>query len=188
MSAIQAKIEEDYQLGLFSDKDKHAAIQELSKKTMEKIQDDLFVRMDRDNNIFIMFDSGARGSCTFKPKGLVNTLFDPFSVTPDKPLGKILLKIIRPAVLMKNYENSLHINILSVFQELAEFGFEFSDIFGISISLDDLDFIKNSSNKQFYLDEMSGKILLKIIRPAVLMKNLLSYSKHTKAYVDITLL
>ena len=62
MSAIQAKIEEDYQLGLFSDKDKHAAIQELSKKTMEKIQDDLFVRMDRDNNIFIMFDSGARGS------------------------------------------------------------------------------------------------------------------------------
>lgn len=62
MNVVQAKIEEDYQIGLFSDRDKHAAIQDLSKKTMKKIQDDLFVGMDRDNNIFIMFDSGARGS------------------------------------------------------------------------------------------------------------------------------
>lgn len=62
MNAIQSQIEEDYQMGLFSDEDKHSAIEKLSKQTMDFIQKDLISSMDRDNNIFIMFDSGARGS------------------------------------------------------------------------------------------------------------------------------
>lgn len=62
MRTIQNAIEEDYQMGLFSDEDKRMAIDGLARETMGNIQGGLFKSMNRNNNIFIMFDSGARGS------------------------------------------------------------------------------------------------------------------------------
>ena len=62
IDVIKQQIEEDYQLGLFSDEDKKDAIYTIFNETMDTVKSDLFSSMNRDNNIFIMFDSGARGS------------------------------------------------------------------------------------------------------------------------------
>ena len=62
IDTVKQQIEEDYQLGLFSDEDKKDAIYNLFNTTMDAVKDDLFSTMNRNNNIFIMFDSGARGS------------------------------------------------------------------------------------------------------------------------------
>lgn len=63
-SAVQERIEQDYQLGLFSDKDKQDAIFEEFNAASDAVKTDLFAGLSRNNNIFIMFDSGARGNAS----------------------------------------------------------------------------------------------------------------------------
>lgn len=68
--ALQKVVERDYQKGLLSDTDKASCIQKLYKKAFDSIEEDIFGNvkkgitgaLERNNNIFIMFDSGARGS------------------------------------------------------------------------------------------------------------------------------
>lgn len=66
---LQKAIEKDYQDGLLSDTDKTNCMNDIYKKAFSDIEIDIFGNgkelpgvLDRNNNIFIMFDSGARGS------------------------------------------------------------------------------------------------------------------------------
>ena len=59
---IKTKIENDYQDGLISEEDKKNAITSLYEGANTAIGNKLLKIMNRNNNIFIMFDSGARGS------------------------------------------------------------------------------------------------------------------------------
>lgn len=63
---VKHKVEQDYQDGLISEKDKrNAVIAIYGDKTNgvnEKIMKDIIDNLPRDNNIFIMMDSGARGN------------------------------------------------------------------------------------------------------------------------------
>lgn len=56
------KLEEYYQLGLVSEEDKKSGIAKIYNKTHTKIKNSLQNSMKRNNNLFIIFDSGARGS------------------------------------------------------------------------------------------------------------------------------
>lgn len=66
----KSSYERDYQLGLLSLNDKVEAIHKVYKGTLDDIQDNIFGNeskhilssMNRNNNVFIMYDSGARGS------------------------------------------------------------------------------------------------------------------------------
>ena len=60
--SVKALIEKDYQDGLVAEEDKKTAIANLYVGANKTIGDKLLRVMDRNNNIFIMFDSGARGS------------------------------------------------------------------------------------------------------------------------------
>lgn len=59
-------IERDFQYGLISPSDRSAAILSLysepKKGVNDRVMEDLMQNLDRNNNIFIMMDSGARGS------------------------------------------------------------------------------------------------------------------------------
>ena len=68
-----AKIDEQYQLGLITDGERHNKIVDIWTNTTDKIADDLYVAIDRNENpdavnpnetnpLFMMFDSKARGS------------------------------------------------------------------------------------------------------------------------------
>jgi DNA-directed RNA polymerase beta subunit/DNA-directed RNA polymerase beta' subunit len=66
---VQKLIEKDYQDGLLSEEDKVAVANEVYKQAFNDIEVDIFGNgadkngiIDRNNNLFIMFDSGARGS------------------------------------------------------------------------------------------------------------------------------
>lgn len=67
---LQKVVEKDYQEGLLSNSDKANCIQKIYKKAFDSIEEDIFGNakkgilgaLERNNNIFIMFDSGARGS------------------------------------------------------------------------------------------------------------------------------
>ena len=67
---LQKQLEMDYQDGLLSDADKAACINKIYSKAFVDVEKDIFgdkesgipAIIDRNNNIFIMFDSGARGS------------------------------------------------------------------------------------------------------------------------------
>lgn len=66
----KAAYERDYQFGLLSLDDKVTAVHKVYKHTLDSIQDNIFGNdtknilssMNRNNNVFIMYDSGARGS------------------------------------------------------------------------------------------------------------------------------
>lgn len=60
--ATKALIEQDFQAGLICAEDKKKAILKLYNKANKEIETDMIDNMQRNNNIFIMFDSGARGS------------------------------------------------------------------------------------------------------------------------------
>lgn len=67
--SLHKRIEEDYLLGLLSHNDKVACTNSIYDKAFKDIEVDIFGNgkdklgsLDRNNNIFIMFDSGARGS------------------------------------------------------------------------------------------------------------------------------
>ncbi len=68
-----AKIDEQYQLGLITDGERHNKIVDIWTNTTDRIADDLYVAIDRNENpdavnpnetnpLFMMFDSKARGS------------------------------------------------------------------------------------------------------------------------------
>lgn len=63
---VKNQIEQDYQDGLISDKDKRTAVIAIygdsQKGVNNKILKDLLDNLPRNNNIFIMMDSGARGN------------------------------------------------------------------------------------------------------------------------------
>ena len=63
---IKNQIEQDYQDGLISEKDKREAVISIYSDTQDGantlILNDLLNNLDRNNNIFIMMDSGARGN------------------------------------------------------------------------------------------------------------------------------
>lgn len=67
---LQKRIEQDYLEGLLSDDDKADCINSVYKEAFGSIEEDIFGNsrkgiagaLERNNNIFIMFDSGARGS------------------------------------------------------------------------------------------------------------------------------
>ena len=61
---IKALIEKDYQKGLISAEDKKDAVVKLYKETNAKIKEDLISSIPRNNNFFIIFDSGARGNAS----------------------------------------------------------------------------------------------------------------------------
>lgn len=61
---IKALIEKDYQKGLISAEDKKDAVVKLYKNTNNKIKEDLISSIPRNNNFFIIFDSGARGNAS----------------------------------------------------------------------------------------------------------------------------
>lgn len=61
---IKALIEKDYQKGLISAEDKKDAVVKLYKETNNKIKEDLISSIPRNNNFFIIFDSGARGNAS----------------------------------------------------------------------------------------------------------------------------
>lgn len=55
-------LEQDYQLGLVSAEGKKDGIQKIYKNAADKVKKALSSAMDRNNNLFIIFDSGARGN------------------------------------------------------------------------------------------------------------------------------
>lgn len=57
-------IENDYQRGLISAEDKKNAIVKLYRSTNDDIKKDLITSIPRNNNFFIIFDSGARGNAS----------------------------------------------------------------------------------------------------------------------------
>lgn len=59
---IKLQIEQDYQEGLIAEQDKKTMLTDIYKKVNEKIKGNLTKTMDRNNNLFIMYDSGARGN------------------------------------------------------------------------------------------------------------------------------
>lgn len=69
-SKLQETIEEDHQAGLLSDDDRVESINTIYKKSFKQIETNIFGdekagklgTISRNNNVFIMFDSGARGS------------------------------------------------------------------------------------------------------------------------------
>lgn len=77
---LKARVESDYQYGLISSKDKRDAIIAIygdpSTGANTKIINDLLKHLPRNNNIFIMMDSGARGnkSQLMQMKGAVGIL------------------------------------------------------------------------------------------------------------------
>lgn len=66
MAKLKSAIEQDYQDGLISDEDKRRAVISIysdgKNGVNAKIMDDLVNNLPRNNNIFIMMDSGARGN------------------------------------------------------------------------------------------------------------------------------
>ena len=58
----KSQLEEDYQIGLLSAADRKAGIQQLYSKASSTIKGILPYGMSRNNNLFIIFDSGARGN------------------------------------------------------------------------------------------------------------------------------
>lgn len=59
---LRMRVEEDYQAGLVADEDKKKALTDIYRSVNEKIKGNLTSTMGRNNNMFIMYDSGARGS------------------------------------------------------------------------------------------------------------------------------
>ena len=55
-------LEKDYQLGLVSAEGKKDGIQKIYKDAADKVKKALPASMDRNNNLFIIFDSGSRGN------------------------------------------------------------------------------------------------------------------------------
>lgn len=55
-------IQEEYELGLCTEKDRKASVREVYKYCTDKVKSTLLDYYDRDNNLFIMLDSGARGN------------------------------------------------------------------------------------------------------------------------------
>ena len=58
----KSQLEEDFQIGLLSAADRKAGIQQLYSKASSTIKGILPYGMSRNNNLFIIFDSGARGN------------------------------------------------------------------------------------------------------------------------------
>lgn len=56
------QLENAYQLGIVHEEDRKKGIQNLYKGTLGKIKSALPASMDRNNNLFIIYDSGARGN------------------------------------------------------------------------------------------------------------------------------
>lgn len=61
---IKALIEKDYQKGLVSEEDKKDSIIKIYKKANDEIKKDLIDSIPRNNNFFIIYDSGARGNAS----------------------------------------------------------------------------------------------------------------------------
>lgn len=59
---VKLQIEQDYQEGLIAEQDRKAMLTNIYKKVNEKIKGNLTKTMNRNNNLFIMYDSGARGN------------------------------------------------------------------------------------------------------------------------------
>lgn len=61
---LKALIEKDYQKGLVSEEDKKNSIIKIYKKANDDIKKDLIDSIPRNNNFFIIYDSGARGNAS----------------------------------------------------------------------------------------------------------------------------
>ena len=59
---VKLQVEQDYQEGVIAEQDKKAMLTDIYKRVNEKIKGNLTKTMDRNNNLFIMYDSGARGN------------------------------------------------------------------------------------------------------------------------------
>jgi len=57
-----AKVEDQYRKGIITERERHNKIIDVWTRTTDRVSDHVFKNMDTDNPIFMMADSGARGS------------------------------------------------------------------------------------------------------------------------------
>ena len=57
-----AKVEDQYRKGIITERERHNKIIDVWTRTTDRVSDHVFKNMDRNNPVFMMADSGARGS------------------------------------------------------------------------------------------------------------------------------
>jgi len=57
-----SKVEDQYRKGIITERERHNKIIDVWTRTTDRVSDFVFTNMDKDNPVFMMADSGARGS------------------------------------------------------------------------------------------------------------------------------
>jgi len=61
-TAELAKVDDQYRKGIITERERHNKIIDVWTRTTDRVSDHVFKNMDKDNPVFMMADSGARGS------------------------------------------------------------------------------------------------------------------------------